>query len=579
MSNRDGNRAPLALALVAIVIVAFAVASALELASHRTKVQQWTSDQAAVAERAVQEAVDAVVADVEAVTAFIEETDPTPEQFVSFTNRIEGFDGAVGIGYLTAVSASEIEQYIATQKELHGDWYHLFEFVQGSTTAPVDLSSRDMYYPIGAFAVGAVLQSVVEAVPAFGQLGIGLDAGYDPIWGEDLAAVIAHDGPLLSHFITLEFELVTLERVFFVLVPVRSEDGSERRMVMAMMHEPLLISKMSTEALQRIDWEVVPPGGTPSRVESPHTLISPIELPGTTWSLAVAPTDDALADLEGLPWWTTSAAVATLAAFAALALWLFVDRRNEHRRVRQFRQLADDKDRFLASVSHELRTPLTVVSGLAYELHDKPANFAAEEQRSLLAMLLEQTNELTGIVEDLLIAARSDIGKVAIHYEEVDLGAEVRSAMETSGVNGPIAGKPATAHADAQRVRQILRNLLTNAKRYGGPEIRIELAEGTGWAEIVVADNGDGVPRPKRESIFEPYHSAHSPSTDVGSVGLGLFISRNLAVAMGGELEYVRDGAWSRFRLRLRAATGSPVEDAPHGADQKASTSSVSNVA
>ncbi|MDJ0665417.1 MAG: HAMP domain-containing sensor histidine kinase [Acidimicrobiia bacterium] len=579
MSNRDGKRVPLALGLVLVVIVTFAVASAVALASDSRQVEHWTSEQAAVAERAVQEAVDEVFADVEAVTAFIEETDPTPEQFVSFTNRIEGFAGAIGIGYLTAVPADEIEQFIATQKELHGDWYHLFEFVEGSTTAPVDLSSRDMFYPLGAFAVGEAIQSVVDAVPDFGQLGIGLDAGYDPIWSEDLAAVIAHDGPLLSHFITLDFDLVTLERVFFVLVPVGAEDGSGQRMVMAMMHEPLLTNRMSAEALRQIDWEVVPPGGIPSRVDSPHTLVYPIELPGTTWSLAVAPTEEALADMAGLPWWVTSAAVATLAAFAALALWLFLDRRNELRRVRQFRQLADDKDRFLASVSHELRTPLTVVSGLAYELHDKPANFAAEEQHSLLAMLLEQTNELTGIVEDLLIAARSDIGKVAIHYEQVDLGAEVRSAMETSGVSGPVAGKPATAHADAQRVRQILRNLLTNAKRYGGPEIRIEFAEGIGWVEVVVADNGEGVPRTKRESIFEPYHSAHSPGTDVSSVGLGLFISRNLAAAMGGDLAYARDGAWSRFRLRLQSANGTPVEEAPDVEDRQTPTSSVSNVA
>jgi signal transduction histidine kinase len=113
------------------------------------------------------------------------------------------------------------------------------------------------------------------------------------------------------------------------------------------------------------------------------------------------------------------------------------------------------------------------------------------------------------------------------------------------------------ACADSARVRQILRNLLTNAKRYGGPEVRIDFAEGIGWTEVVVADNGDGVPRHKQEAIFQSYESAHRPTDEVSSVGLGLYISRNLAQAMGGNLEYVYDGTWSHFRLRLPSAPSS----------------------
>ena len=234
-----------------------------------------------------------------------------------------------------------------------------------------------------------------------------------------------------------------------------------------------------------------------------------------------------------------------------LAGWLLIERQRERKRLDRLRRRAEDKDRFLASVSHELRTPLTVVSGLAYELHDKLSQFTPVEREGLMDMLVEQTDELTGIVEDLLVAARSDIGSVTVHRQEVDLRCLVEQVMESTGIEASTRGDPGHALADPQRVRQILRNLLTNAKRYGGSKVRIDFAEGAGWTEVSVADDGMGIPVQKRRSVFEPYESAHAPTTNVESVGLGLYISRNLARAMGGELEYAYDGEWSHFRLRL----------------------------
>ena len=192
------------------------------------------------------------------------------------------------------------------------------------------------------------------------------------------------------------------------------------------------------------------------------------------------------------------------------------------------------------------------MSGLAHELVEEPEAFSDEERVELMTMLMDQTEELAAIVEDLLVAARSDIGKVTIHFGEVDLEAEVRSAAQTSDVAPTRRGESVVAYGDPQRVRQILRNLLTNAKRYGGPDVRVSFSEGTDWVEVTVSDNGEGVPREQREVIFDPYRSAHRPNSDVRSVGLGLYISRNLARAMGGDLEYVYDGEWSHFRLRLR---------------------------
>ncbi len=584
MSSSDGKRRPLAAGLILLVVATFVIASAIELVASRDDVAQWTAERAAVVEQVMQEALDGVVADVEAVAAFVEEIDPTPQQFESYAARLEVTESAIGIGYLTAVPAAEVDEFLAAQSAIHGDWFEIWEFQPGrSASTPVDLTSRSTFYPVQAFAVGQVIQGLIGGAESLSELGVGLDAGYEPAWRADIATAIQENSPSLSSFIEINIEtsnmVLRLDQVFFATAPVRNADGTNRGLVMAMLQEELLVNGLSTPALENIEWEIVPADANPARVTSEYVEVFPVELPGTIWSVAIAPTAAAADDLQGLPWWLTAAAAATLVFFAALALWLFVDRRREHKRMTRFRQIADDKDRFLASVSHELRTPLTVVSGLAYELHEEPDNFTAAERQTLLGMLVEQTDELTGIVEDLLIAARSDIGKVTIHYEEINLGEEAKRAVETSGVSGSIVGRPTTAYADAQRVRQILRNLLTNAKRYGGPKVRIEFAEGTDWTEIVVADNGDGVPRAKREAIFESYESAHEPVTAVRSVGLGLYISRNLARAMGGDLEYVYDGTWSRFRLRLRTVNGWHLEQALRDEAKPAPKPEASNVA
>ena len=431
----------------------------------------------------------------------------------------------------------------------------MFAIDDQAEPVPVDRSGRARFYPVQYFALGGPIRSAIADDPEIGQVGPGLDAGFDPVWRADIARALEVDGPTFSGFTSLELEFVTLDRVFFASVPVAPTGGNPRGLVVAMMVEQLILPEHDGTVLHNVAWEAIPPGAAAVDVTGPDARLYPMELPGTTWSLAIAPTDEALSELQGTPWWITAATAAALVFSVALAAWLLLERRSEHKRLARLRKLAEDKDRFLASVSHELRTPLTVVSGLAYELHDQPDHFTPEERDGLMDLLVEQTDELTGIVEDLLVAARSDIRKVAVHNQEVALLTMVEQVLESTGVDATIRGEPGNALADPQRVRQILRNLLTNAQRYGGPKVRIDFAEGAGWTEVSVADNGAGIPLDKRQSIFESYESAHAPTSDVQSVGLGLYIARNLARAMGGDLEYAYDGSWSHFRLRLPSAS------------------------
>ncbi|MFW2339209.1 MAG: sensor histidine kinase, partial [Acidimicrobiia bacterium] len=173
--------------------------------------------------------------------------------------------------------------------------------------------------------------------------------------------------------------------------------------------------------------------------------------------------------------------------------------------------LMRSKDEFLASVSHELRTPLTVVSGFAQELLDEELELSGRESREILEVIAEQSRELANIIEDLLIAARADIGAVTIVKKPVDVADEVRSVVtgcvcterERDSIECDL--EPAIAEVDSTRLRQIVRNLLTNAIRYGGPTRRVVTRADNGLVTIQVLDDGDGIPLEDRARVFEAY--------------------------------------------------------------------------
>lgn len=209
------------------------------------------------------------------------------------------------------------------------------------------------------------------------------------------------------------------------------------------------------------------------------------------------------------------------------------------------------KNEFIANVSHELRTPLTAVIGLTAEMAD--SQMGSEEREELLALVSGQAAEMGNIVDDLLVAARAEMGTVTVVNQEVDLMEELQATIDGLGVKIEIPHEPPpSVWADPRRVRQILRNLLTNAQRYGGPTRRIVAGSVIDRAWIEVRDNGEGIPEEEAERIFEPYVTGNSGVK--GSVGLGLAVARQLAELMGGSLQYERSAAESVFRLQLPLA-------------------------
>jgi PAS domain S-box-containing protein len=230
----------------------------------------------------------------------------------------------------------------------------------------------------------------------------------------------------------------------------------------------------------------------------------------------------------------------------------------DRRRAQQaLEDLVRAKDELVASVSHELRTPLTVVHGLAQELNNNWMDFSVMEQKEFVALIAQQSAEVAYIVEDLLVAARADVGNLPLSCDVIDLHEQVTAVLgSVPDLAVELRGSsPAPRlYADATRVRQIVRNLLTNAQRYGGPNRSVRYGREDEIVWLEVTDDGAAIAPEEVERIFEPYHRAHDFPTQPSSVGLGLAVSLTLARLMGGGISYRHEEGLSIFRLELPAA-------------------------
>ncbi|MCZ6505767.1 MAG: GAF domain-containing sensor histidine kinase [Actinobacteria bacterium] len=247
----------------------------------------------------------------------------------------------------------------------------------------------------------------------------------------------------------------------------------------------------------------------------------------------------------------------------AAMIGAFLEREQAYERLEQ---LVQSKDRFLASVSHEIRTPLTSVVGFASVLRNDPDRLFSEEGSELVELILRQSLEVSDMVEDLLVSARAEIDAVTVAKEPVNLGEEIESVLAARLATDEkdifvAAGPTHRALADPIRVRQIIRNLVTNALRYGGDEITITTHRDGPDVTLVFSDNGEGIPNEYRQQIFEPYHRGESGTAQPQSIGLGLAVSRQLARLMDGDLTLRSDLGPATFQLTLpKAPKDSDVE-------------------
>jgi signal transduction histidine kinase len=191
----------------------------------------------------------------------------------------------------------------------------------------------------------------------------------------------------------------------------------------------------------------------------------------------------------------------------------------------------------LANASHELRSPLARLKMATSLLADAAPD--ERERDHLRAEIYTDIAELDGLVDEVLLASRLEAAPQPEHLESVDLLA--LAVEEGARVDASVDGAPALVHGEERLLRRALRNLLENARRYGGGEVRVELEKKPGGrVEIRVSDNGPGVPEAFRERIFEPFFRLPGHAERAGGVGLGLALVRQIIERHHGHVTCVR---------------------------------------
>lgn len=209
----------------------------------------------------------------------------------------------------------------------------------------------------------------------------------------------------------------------------------------------------------------------------------------------------------------------------------------------------------LANASHELRSPLARLK-MALSLVEE----AAPDQREALRKEI-RTNiaELDALVEEVLLASRLDgqareTDSAAHDLPQDMLGLAAEEAARTGAEVRAEGAAPLRVQGDERLLRRALRNLLENAKRYGGEDVLLILSRQGQRVQLQVCDRGPGVPEAMRERIFEPFFRLPGHAEQAGGVGLGLSLVKQIALRHQGTVRCLpRDGGGSCFVLELPA--------------------------
>jgi signal transduction histidine kinase len=251
--------------------------------------------------------------------------------------------------------------------------------------------------------------------------------------------------------------------------------------------------------------------------------------------------------------------MAHLLRSAPLVALVFTDVTGRRQAEMALVDLVRDRTSFLAGVSNELRGPLEAVIRYA-NLLSEPDQEADESARVAMAEgMADQAWDLAGIVEDLLTMAHSDIGDLRVARAPIDVAAIAGQVVESMGGRGTtitVTGEPVLMGVgDAARYRQVVRNLVSNAMTHGEGPITVDVSPREGWATLTVMDRGAGVPEEIQRVMFTRAANRSASMTETAGVGLGLWMSWELATLMGGDLAYRREHGLTKFELTIPLST------------------------
>ena len=268
----------------------------------------------------------------------------------------------------------------------------------------------------------------------------------------------------------------------------------------------------------------------------------------------------------------TSFGVGLLAPLLALGVFRsFANRRRKQdsleQQLQRVEELGQAKDDMIGNLSHELRTPLTGIYGFALALDDmgfEDAEFAAE----MNSFIIRDAADLNRMVDDLLVAAKAE--NEGLNFSPADISVErevteVLVPLKTSEKNIVTDIEDTNVFADRLRVRQIVRNLVSNAEKHGGQNITIKGHTVGSRYVLDVTDDGSGVSPELVDRLFDRFvHDGDAPLTQ-GSVGVGLSVAQALATGMGSRIDHEQSPGQCTFSLVLPLAA--PSVDSDPGLD------------
>jgi PAS domain S-box-containing protein len=224
--------------------------------------------------------------------------------------------------------------------------------------------------------------------------------------------------------------------------------------------------------------------------------------------------------------------------------------------------LEQARSEFVATASHELRTPLSAVYGAVKTLRRDDVDLGGNVAETLLRMIESETERLTAIVNQILLAGQLESGRVSLVESECDLAELVEGVLASARMTAPDsvefeveATNGVTLQCDEDKLRQVLVNLVENAVKYSpdGGVVTVAYSAQNGAARIEVRDRGLGIPESEHARVFEKFTRLDpSLARGVGGTGLGLYIARELVERMGGEIGVdSAPGAGSTFAIEL----------------------------
>ncbi|MGI9282617.1 MAG: ATP-binding protein [Endozoicomonas sp.] len=227
-------------------------------------------------------------------------------------------------------------------------------------------------------------------------------------------------------------------------------------------------------------------------------------------------------------------------------------------KAQELEKVSQYKSEFLANVSHELRTPLNSLMILATLLLENSEGNLTDDDLHSISIIYNNANELLEIIEDILDMSKAEAGELSVYEEDLrlsDIHLSLQDQFHPLAMEKKLNFKieraddlPEWVHTDRKRLKQVLKNLISNAFKFTSEEGEVVLSISKSvWStddeylseglEFKVIDTGIGIPEEKQETIFQMFKQADgSTSRQYGGTGLGLAISRKLALLMGGDI-------------------------------------------